>query len=347
MRIFTLALATLMAYCTVAPVEARSVSSSSPTEPSLVRLTRRQQPNGEQKWFLYQIVQKYPEVIHISENITLFAFCSITGKKSCMEYRANAYSQFWTLLRNGKISDNEKKGVDMVIAQGDTAYVRLLFADGTIFCKRSDGMYLGPLSAFTFSKVRKNSDSNWAKALAKSQAYFPTILQKYFDRFKYEQKIPDLSKVESSLAAKGCTSYYDISIRDGLDSMIKWTVAGGFRESVQPILDAFPPQGQFYNFMLGSLYDTILVNNSDITTTLRAWVDCTKVFDDYQGFCYNIQADLIKGGGTGDFPRNSNVLSKQLMATVARDDVSNVKKDISNFNRREINLLWLLDNRGN
>ncbi|KAJ1642282.1 hypothetical protein IWQ61_010644, partial [Dispira simplex] len=61
MRVFTLALATLMAYCTVAPVEARSVSSFSPTKPSLVHLTRRQQPNGEQEWHLYLIVQKYPE----------------------------------------------------------------------------------------------------------------------------------------------------------------------------------------------------------------------------------------------------------------------------------------------
>ncbi|KAJ1967560.1 hypothetical protein IWQ62_001780, partial [Dispira parvispora] len=159
----------------------------------------------------------------------------------------------------------------------------------------------------------------------------------------YSQVIQGLDQVDSSLAAKGCISYYDVSIRDGLDSMVKWAVGEGFKDTIQPILDAFPPQGRFFNFMLGSLYDAIILKNPDIMTTLRAWVDCTKVRTDYQQFCNSIQTHLKNGGNGNDFPHNSNVVAREYMATVAHSDPASVQKEIRSFNRRDINLLWLLD----
>ncbi|KAJ1967561.1 hypothetical protein IWQ62_001781 [Dispira parvispora] len=335
MLISTLVLAALTAFCALTPVD------SVPSLP--VNLVRRGDQGGDSKdWHYYIIVKDKKELEHLPQDVVLHAFCSITGRSSCMKYRKKAYTQFWDVMKNGKASDDEKKGIDFLVENGDELYVRLLFADGTVFCKKNDGSYTEPFKEFIVSNERKNAEIGWVKALSDNKDYFLTILKKYYNRYMAFQEVKGLDKVESSVAKQGCTTYYDVSMRDGLDAMIKWAIVTGSNESIEPVIKTLVPDGKFTNFMWGSLYDTILVGNFDIMMIARAWVDCSKVEKDYQVMCNEI-IKASQDGNVEGIPLNSDVLDKRHMSTWARDDKDNVIEDIKNYNRHDITLSLLLE----
>ncbi|KAJ1660325.1 hypothetical protein IWQ61_000724 [Dispira simplex] len=229
------------------------------------------------------------------------------------------------------------------LTPGDDLYVRFLFADGTIFCKKKDGSNTQAFTEILISKERKNSESLWARSMKNSPEYFKTILDKYFDRFHFDQEIYGVDQVLESTVQHDCANYYDVSMRDGLDAMLKWTVAEGLKERVDSILSAFVPDGRFNNFMLGSLYDAILMNNPDIMDILQAWVHCEKVESFYKDFCKDIMGSLNEGKNITDVPRKPDVLKQQHMSTSGKGEIGNIRNEISNFNRVGIDLTWLLD----
>ncbi|KAJ1970304.1 hypothetical protein IWQ62_000031 [Dispira parvispora] len=290
-----------------------------------------------------QIVAKRQDLLGMQKEIVLFAFCSLTGKVNCMDYYFNAHTKFWGLLVYPDIDESRRKAVDFVISQGDDLYVRFLFADGTIFCKKTDGGHTQAFQEVTMPNDRKNIDSLWVKSIKTSTTYFMTILEKYFDRFHFDQEIQGVDKVLESAGKSGCASYYDVSMRDGLDAMIKLLLAEGTKDQIERILEAFVPDGRFNNFMLGSLYDAILLNNSDIMVILQAWVDCERVESSYKDFCNAIMGPIREGKDISEIPRKPGVLDQQHMSTSGNGEAASIQNEMKNFNRTGIDLIWLLD----
>ncbi|KAJ1970088.1 hypothetical protein IWQ62_000194 [Dispira parvispora] len=323
MRAITISLVALIAYCTTVPVSSGSLPMATTTSPSTVHLARRQgndEPvelptNGTNSTDLggsseqpdvSKIVAEHPELGELDPTIVYFAFCSKTGESTCMDNYLTAHGGFWDIIEKNDISEGQSKGIDLLIAQGDATYVRLLFADGTIFCKKSDGTYTNPIEKFILYARRTNTSHYWVRTVTKNQEYFITILQKYFARFQLDQEIKELDKVESTVANQGYTACYDVTMRDGLDAMIKYSLIYVTQGYLQPVLEALKPEGRFHNFMLGSLYDSILLNYPDII--LANWVDCTKVEESYKALCDTIQS-AVKGGYVNGIDKESTIIS--------------------------------------
>ncbi|KAJ1970087.1 hypothetical protein IWQ62_000193 [Dispira parvispora] len=362
MRAITISLVALIAYCTSVPVSSGSLPMATTTSPSTVHLARRQgndesgeihlPPTGgknttdpgdsSQQPDVSKIVAEHPELGELDPNLVYFAFCSKTGESSCMENYEVARGKLWSMLLNKDNLEGQSKGTDLLIAQGDATYVRLLFADGTIFCKKGDGTYTNFIEKFVVQSPRTNNVHFWVRAVTKNQEYFNTILQKYFARFQFDQEIKDLDKVESTVANQGYTACYDVSMRDGLDAMIKWSVAAGYSGHPKPILEALKPEGRFHSFMLGSLYDSILVNNPDIMNILTNWVDCTKVEESYKAFCDKIQA-AVKGGDVSGIEKDSTIIDPDHISYDANLASNFVINAIPMFDRGTIDLARLLD----
>ncbi|KAJ1970280.1 hypothetical protein IWQ62_000007 [Dispira parvispora] len=372
MRAITILVVALIAYCTIVPVSSGSLPVVTTTSPSTVHLARRQgtptelpqsptiDPNStdpgasNEKPDVSKIVAEHPELGELDPDTVYFAFCSKTGESSCITNYEVARGKFWDMLMKPDISEGQRKGTDLLIAQGDATYVRLLFADGTIFCKKSDGTYTNFIENFVVHSPRTNYFHLWGRAVTFSQAYFNTILQKYFARFQFDQEIKDLDKVESTVANQGYTACYDVSMRDGLDAMIKWSVAAGYSGHPQPILEALKPEGRFHSFMLGSLYDSILVNNPDIMNILTNWVDCTKVEESYKAFCDKIQA-AVKGGDVSGIEKDSTIIdpdhlsydkkfaTNSVVEGIPKFATYTVVEVIPRFNRGTIDLVRFLD----
>ncbi|KAJ1960864.1 hypothetical protein IWQ62_004069 [Dispira parvispora] len=165
---------------------------------------------------------------------------------------------------------------------------------------------------------------------------------KYFARFQFDQEIKDLDKVDNTEATKGYTACYDVTMRDGLDAVIKWSIATVYSGYLQPILEALKPQSRFYNFMLGSLHDSILVNNTDIMNILTNWVDCTKVEKSYQYYCSEIQ-NAIKGNKTSGIQLKPTLIDPDYVSYHGNQDTDSKIDNIRNFNRQTIDLVRLLD----
>ncbi|KAJ1658239.1 hypothetical protein IWQ61_002495 [Dispira simplex] len=343
MRVFTLALATLMACFTTTPVYPLSLPPNVPSYTPGVGMGGVI-PNIDNDDVIFnQIVASHQDLLGMQKEIVIFAFCSQSGKPNCIDYYFNAHTKFWGLLLNGQINERRRKAVDLIISEGDDLYVRFLFADGTIFCRKKDGSNTQAFTEVLISKERKNSESLWARSMKNSPEYFKTILDKYFARFHFDQEIHGVDQVLESTVQHDCANYYDVSMRDGLDAMLKWTVAEGLKERVDPILSAFVPEGRFNNFMLGSLYDAILMNNPDIVDILQAWVDCERVESFYKDFCKGIVGPLKDGKNITDIPRKPDILKQQHMSTSGKGEIGNIRNEISNFNRVGIDLTWLLD----
>ncbi|KAJ1970093.1 hypothetical protein IWQ62_000199 [Dispira parvispora] len=359
MRAITISLVALIAYCTTVPVSSGSLPVVTTTSPSTVHLARRQgndEPvelptsgtnstslgGSSEQPDVSKIVAEHPELGELDPTLVYFAFCSKTGESNCMDNYMAARGRFWSMLLHKYISEGQSKGIDLLIAQGDATYVRLLFADGTIFCKKSDGTYTNFIEKFVVQSPRTNYFHLWGRAVTYNQAYFNTILQKYFARFQFDQEIKDLDKVESTVANQGYTACYDVSMRDGLDAMIKWSVAAGYSGHPQPILEALKPEGRFHSFMLGSLYDSILVNNPDIMNILTNWVDCTKVEESYKAFCDKIQA-AVKGGDVSGIEKDSTIIDPDHISYDRNLSTDSVVEAIPKFDRGTIDLARFLD----
>ncbi|KAJ1649487.1 hypothetical protein IWQ61_009445 [Dispira simplex] len=100
------------------------------------------------------------------------------------------------------------------------------------------------------------------------------------------QEIKSLDRVVSSVAERGTIACYDVSMRDNLDAMIKWAIATDSEfsdEAIDHAINTLVPDGRFNNFMLGSLYDAIMLNNLVVMKIVQVWVDCTKVEKNLSG----------------------------------------------------------------
>ncbi|KAJ1652322.1 hypothetical protein IWQ61_007318 [Dispira simplex] len=320
MRTFIISAVILSAYCAIVPVSAKYfppvkvdpiAPSSSPRRPAEYK--------GPE---LRKIVAVHPDLGNLNLNI--------------------AHTEFWETLKSTVNTEGVKKGVKVLIEKGDATYVRLLFADGTIFCKKSDGTYTEFIPAFASNQARANYFHHWAYAITYNQAFFNTVLQDYISRFQFGQEIKELDKAEKTVAGQGYTTCYDVSMRDGLDALIRWAVRGEYKGKLRDNIVALEPKGRFHNFMLGSLYDAILVNNDGTRNILAGLVNCKKVEGSYNRFCEDIQKAISKGA-FNEIPRNSAVLDISHLSYDRNNSSGNVTKDIGDFDRRNINLAWLLD----
>ncbi|KAJ1652291.1 hypothetical protein IWQ61_007337 [Dispira simplex] len=340
MRAFIISAVTLSAYCAITPVSSKYFP---PVNPDPIAPSPGPRRPAEYKGpDLSKIVAKHPDLGNLNFNIVYFAFCSQTGSSSCTDGFGVAHTEFWETLKYKINTDGAKKGVNLLIEKGDATYVRLLFADGTIFCKKSDGTYTEFIPKFSDGQARANYFHHWAYAITFNQEFFSTVLQKYIARFKFDQEIKELDKVERSVAGQGYTSCYDVSMRDGLDALIKWAVRGVYKGDLKASLDVFKPKDRFHNFILGSLYDAILVNNDGTRNILAEWVDCKKVEGSYKQFCEQIQS-AVKKGAFDKIDRSSTVLNLSHLSYDRNHSSGNVTKDIGDFDRRNINPAWLLD----
>ncbi|KAJ1970094.1 hypothetical protein IWQ62_000200 [Dispira parvispora] len=172
--------------------------------------------------------------------------------------------------------------------------------------------------------------------------YFNTILQKYFARFQFDQEIKDLDKVESTVANQGYTACYDVTMRDGLDALVKYSIATRSAVDPQPILEALKPEGRFHSFMLGSLYDSIQVYVPNIINILTNWVDCAKVEESYEAFCSRIQAAL-KDRDVRGIQKDSTIIDPDHLSYDRNLSTDSVEEAIPKFNRGTIDLARFLD----
>ncbi|KAJ1970281.1 hypothetical protein IWQ62_000008 [Dispira parvispora] len=354
MRAITISVVALIAYCTIVPVSSGSLPVVTTTSPSTVHLARRQEDDSGEiasgspaapkapKPDVSKIVADHPELGEVDANIVYLAFCSKTGESTCMANYDEARNQFWNILKDKDISEGQRKGADLIIAQGDATYVRLLFAGGTIFCKKSDGTYTDYIEKFYNGPATRLLYSPWVKGITYNQDYFLTALQKYFTRFQLDQEIKDLDKVENTVANKGYTACYDVTMRDGLDVMVKYSAIYNTLGFLQPILEILKPQGRFHSFILGSLYDSILLEKPEVMKFLSERLDCTKVEESYKAFCDKIQA-AIKGGDVSAIEKDSTIIDPDHLSYDRNHAFKDIIDTIINFNRGTIDLARFLD----
>ncbi|KAJ1951812.1 hypothetical protein IWQ62_006367 [Dispira parvispora] len=247
-----------------------------------------------------------------------------------------ARDAFWDYLQTKNDGDEEFQGVLEMIDKGDENQVRKLLADGTIFCKSSNGDYEKPLKGSTWNRDHRTlEETKWKKIIEDKKENVIPLMNALVKRELHKQRVNNpeefLSPTHDDTVTDEC---YDVSYREGQDVMLKWTIVNKKGEETAKILNTYhKPMRRFNNFILGSLYLASLMEFDDKMEEIADKLNCAEVNSNMRDSCNMLYNYATKQPPTGELSRTNTDIPDYFYSSNPSDNSDDVKKSFYSYNR--------------
>ncbi|KAJ1967563.1 hypothetical protein IWQ62_001783 [Dispira parvispora] len=287
------------------------------------------------------IVRDSKPLQKLKKDLVMFAYSSeFENSNFYWDKYYDARDAFWDYLRKKEKGDDEYDGVMMIICEGDENQVRKLFADGTIFCKDSNGNYGSPLKSITWNpKGRTQEETMWKKMIDDKKQNVEDVMNALAKRKLHKQRVSNpkefLSPTHNDTVTNEC---YDVSFRDGQDVMLKWAIADRKKDQTDKVLKKYhKKKGRFNNLIMGSLYLAYLMEFDDKMEAISDKLNCTEVNDNMRDSCNTLYNYATKQSATGELSRTKTDIPDYFYTSKPSDDKGEVKKSFYSYDRNQIN----------
>ncbi|KAJ1957589.1 hypothetical protein IWQ62_005055 [Dispira parvispora] len=293
------------------------------------------------------IVRDSGPLKELEKDLVMFAYSSkFENSNFYWDKFVSARNAFWYILRDMEDDDEEFQGVLEMIDKGDENQIRKLLADGTIFCKNSNGGYGQPLKSTSWNpNHRTQHESMWKELVEEESHNVIPFMDALVKRGLHKQRVNNpkefLSPTHDDRVTDEC---YDVSYRDGQDIMLKWTIVREKNDKTDKVLTHYAgPMGRFNNFIMGSLYLAYLMKYDDKMGAIADTLKCPEVNDNMKRICKALYNEA-KGLPQDDIlSRTKTDIPEYFYSSNPSPDPNDVEKSSLNFVRNEIKLEELLE----